>query len=240
MGDNTLQTVIPGPSAPNDINQFKTALSGNILPRNVQGETENKAGSLGSATKSFDSIYVETINSGGTQGGFCPAGVMLPYTASATVAPFGWIFADGKTIGDTGSGADYEGEKYRYLFSLYKLVVSYGNAGTEDFDTGDTVKIPHPNGRVVRSIGTEDTSGSGLGDTVASQTKAHSHVVSDSAGIPLYNDNGGSSISGPTIQLSSLESGSAISGSSHRITAVTAGSTEARSRSMFFPYIIKV
>jgi len=221
MGDNTLQTIVPGASKPNDVNQYKTALSGDILPRNANGEVEDGAGSLGSSSRPFTKLYIkESINVDGVQGGFCPAGVMLPYTASETVAPPGWIFADGKTIGNIGSGADYEGEEFRYLFNLYRLVSNYGNAGAEDFNSGDTVKTPNPNGNFIRSMGSADPSIRTMGSTQSSQNLSHAHTFrtfssgTDSAGV-------GGSAGGTT-------------------TTSSSGGSEARPINMAFPYIIKV
>lgn len=62
MGDNTLQTIIPGAAKPNDVNQFKEALSGDILPRNAQGEVEDKAGSAGDDTRKLANVHTQEIN----------------------------------------------------------------------------------------------------------------------------------------------------------------------------------
>ena len=55
----------------------------------------------------------------------------------------GWIMMRGDTVGKaTGT---YQGEQYRELFGLLKLVSP--NSGTEDFDAGGTVVIPDMRGR---------------------------------------------------------------------------------------------
>ena len=225
MGDNTLATIQQGTVGnPEQVNQYKEALSGDILPRNVQGEVEDSASSIGSETARVKDVHMAGfIFNEGTQGGFCPSGVMLPYTASATIAPSGWIFADGKTIGADGSGADYEGEIYRYLFNLYRLITNYGNAGTEDFDSSDTVIIPNPNGRFVRSIGSQNPDSSTIGEVQASQNKAHTHTSPgvSAGGLPPHES-----------FLGDRQTSAVVSSSS--------GGPEARPRAISFPYIIKV
>lgn len=66
-------------------------------------------------------------------------------TSIRTANHSGWLLMDGKSIGDTGSGADYTGEEYRELFDLVKLCSP--NAGTEDFDNGAKVYLIDGRGR---------------------------------------------------------------------------------------------
>lgn len=68
-------------------------------------------------------------------------------TSIRTANHSGWLLMDGKTIGDTGSGADYTGEAYRELFDLVKLCAP--NAGTENFDSGAKVYLIDGRGRSV-------------------------------------------------------------------------------------------
>lgn len=49
-----------------------------------------------------------------------------------------------ETIGAVGSGATYRGEEYRELFNYLKT--GWGNAGTEDFDSENTVYLPDQRG----------------------------------------------------------------------------------------------
>lgn len=65
----------------------------------------------------------------------------------AASAPTGALLADGSTIGNASSGADYTGEAYRSLFDLVKL--NEPNLGTEDFDSNDTVQILDARGCVL-------------------------------------------------------------------------------------------
>ena len=75
------------------------------------------------------------------------------------------LYCDGNTIGKVGSGATYEGEEYRVLFNKIKSL--WTNAGTEDFDTGDTVKLPDLRGAFLRGDGTGSIDGrSKAGPTV--------------------------------------------------------------------------
>ena len=46
------------------------------------------------------------------------------------------------TIGDATSGATYAGAQYRALFEILKAYTALGNAGTEVFDSHNTVKLP--------------------------------------------------------------------------------------------------
>lgn len=61
--------------------------------------------------------------------------------------PPGYIFADGRTIGNSTSSADHEGERFRELFDAIKGI-GYGNSGSEDFDASDTVQLPDLRDRV--------------------------------------------------------------------------------------------
>ncbi len=57
----------------------------------------------------------------------------------------GWLIMDGKTVGNIGSGADYENAYYKELFDVIKFASP--NSGSEVFDDGDTVVIPDMRGR---------------------------------------------------------------------------------------------
>ena len=77
--------------------------------------------------------YAEPWNTGDTR------------TTIRTTAANGWTFLDGLTIGDIGSGADFEGSEYENLFELLKGVVP--NDGSELWANGDTVTKPDARGR---------------------------------------------------------------------------------------------
>lgn len=242
MGSNILAEVADGDRArASQINQYFTALVQDILARNSSGEVADSAGSLGSETQQFEDIFLSgSIFMGGNRGGYVPSGTMFPYSASETEAPEGYIFANGDTIGAVGSGADHEGEDYRYLFDKYKLITNYGNAGTEDFDTGDTVLIPNPAGRFVRSVGSINPDSSTMGEIQTGQNISHTHQMQ----YYYYT----STASGPNITVAQNALGSAsqpftvpswLNASSYYRNA-NEGGTEARPHAMTFPYIIKV
>lgn len=67
----------------------------------------------------------------------------------------GWLPTHGETIGNDSSGATYTGEEYRDLFNEIKL--SWGNAGTEDFDAGNTVLLPDLREVGLVGVGTNTT-----------------------------------------------------------------------------------
>lgn len=58
MGNNTLSTVVGGIGQPTQVNQYKEALSGDILPRNVDGEVEALAANLGSSAAPFSGASI--------------------------------------------------------------------------------------------------------------------------------------------------------------------------------------
>lgn len=84
------------------------------------------------------------------------AGIILPY--SVTSAPNGTIRCQGETIGAAGSGATYTGEKYRTLYNIVKA--SWGNVGTENFDSLNTVLLPNARDRFLIDGGNTFTFGS--------------------------------------------------------------------------------
>lgn len=68
----------------------------------------------------------------------------------------GWLIMDGSTVGDVGSGADYEGAEYEELFDIAK--VWSPNAGTESFSGSDTVILTDMRGR--GAVGADNMGGS--------------------------------------------------------------------------------
>lgn len=91
-----------------------------------------------------------------------------------------WLWPDGSTIGDVGSGADTEGSDLKPLFDAIKR--GHGNAGTENFANGDTVKLPDRRGRV--SAGKDD-----MGGTTANRLTSGSKAGIDGT---TLGDSGGS------------------------------------------------
>jgi microcystin-dependent protein len=110
-------------------------------------------------------------------------------------SPTGWLLCGGQTIGDIGSGATSQNADYEDLFNLIKPY--YGNAGTEVWANGDTVRLPDLRGRVV--AGQDDMGGTsadrltnqsgGLdGDTLGATGGAETHLLTAAqSGLPSHN-----------------------------------------------------
>jgi microcystin-dependent protein len=91
---------------------------------------------------------------------------------AGTFIPAGWIPCDGKTLGKTGSGADYEGDVYRDLYDI--IMALFG--GTYDWNGLGKVNLPDMKDKL--PIGASGTIA--LGSSGGAIT--HTHVVSGSAG----------------------------------------------------------
>jgi len=121
----------------------------------------------------------------------------------------GWLISSGETIGDTGSGADYEGQEYFDLYEKVK-VNGFGNTGSENFSSGDLVKLPDFRGIGLVGAGTTnrpagvDAAGNfytaTLGTYYTDVMQAHFHDKGDiaisSGGSHLHSVDPGSSTSG--------------------------------------------
>jgi len=65
MGDNTLITKLDGDTiSVNDVNQYKTAMNQDIVPRSTSGVATNEAGSFGTTVYRWLSGWVKTLNIG--------------------------------------------------------------------------------------------------------------------------------------------------------------------------------
>ncbi len=146
MGSDNLRTAADGETIPaTDVNQYKSALAGDMVPRNSSGIATASAGNLGSATYPYENIYLSGEIKLGS-GNFIPTG-FVGQTIFAT-APTGWLLANGDTIGDIGSGATHENALYEELFNL--CINDFGNTGTEIWGSGDTVLLPDVRGQFMR------------------------------------------------------------------------------------------
>jgi microcystin-dependent protein len=100
-----------------------------------------------------------------------PTGTVMPYVG-AQGAPAGWVYCNGETIGNAGSGAKYASEAARGLYrllwnsiepSLLMIQTSAGSITTRgasadaDFDAGKRLRTPDLRGRVIAG---HDTMGS--------------------------------------------------------------------------------
>jgi hypothetical protein len=70
-----------------------------------------------------------------------PAGAEMMWPLA--VAPAGWLIEDGKTIGPTGSGADYEGDIYQTLYDTIQNLFG----GTYNWAGGGKVNLPDSRGK---------------------------------------------------------------------------------------------
>ena len=59
MGNNTLETILGGIGRKEQVNQYKEALVGDILPRNANGEVEALAANLGNESVPFSGVTVK-------------------------------------------------------------------------------------------------------------------------------------------------------------------------------------
>ena len=173
MGNNNLSSIVDGnSSSSNDVNQYKTALSEAILPRDSNGDINDSGSDLGGSSNQFKDVYYDGIAyNGGVP--LLPPGMLTPY-AGAT-EPAGWLFCDGDTIGNTASGATHAGAQYAALFAV--VVGAWGNVGTEDFADDDTVILPDTRGRFLRDLdkGKALDSGRVLGTDQADLYASHTH-----------------------------------------------------------------
>ena len=174
MSGNSLNTAVDGEVIPaSDINQFKTAMAEDIIPRNTSGIATASAGDLGSSTYPFKDLNISGgITSGNGQ--FLPVGGVIQTIFPAAVT--GYLLANGDTIGDIGSGATHESATlYEALFLL--CINYFGNAGTELWANGDTVLLPDLRGHFIRgwdnSRGVD--SGRAINSTQTAQMGAHNH-----------------------------------------------------------------
>lgn len=229
MGDNNLAKIIAGNTGfVSQLNQYYDALKENLIPRTSAGVPSTGAGSIGDATRRWLKGFFSSkqpFDFNNEPNGGTPSGVMLAYTGHATIAPYGWLFANGETIGNTGSGADHEGDEYEYLFNLYKVVTEYGNLGTEVFASGDTVLIPDMVNCFVRNL---DPAGSRtLGEYETDHMLAHSHQMYGS--MPVAGPPQKSWSYSLTNQWSVWESGYSAGDGSETVP-----------KNKTFPYIIKI
>lgn len=129
-----------------------------------------------------------------------PPGSVKAFT-SAT-APAGWLICDGKTVGKTGSGADYEGDDYKFLYDVIKD--TFG--GSYDWDGSGKVLLPDLRGIFVRGAGTNgtlsDANGSAFTATLGTyqndKMQGHEHYHRNWTPLPIntggdYNPPGSSS-----------------------------------------------
>lgn len=74
--------------------------------------------------------------------GLNPIGVIKEWPF-ASLPDANWLWTNGESIGDVGSGADHEHADYETLFNLCKAVPGLGNTGSEVWASGHTVNLPN-------------------------------------------------------------------------------------------------
>jgi len=114
-------------------------------------------------------------------------------------APNNALLCDGSTIGNTNSTATYKGAEYETLFNLLKS--GWGNAGTENFASGNNVKLPDLRGMFLRGAGSHSSltmangnpfAGPTLGSSENDQMQGHFHrTYYGSGGTYIRIDDGG-------------------------------------------------
>jgi microcystin-dependent protein len=255
MGTDTIQTATDGTAIPADHhNSIKGALTVDLLPRNSSGVVTDEAGDLGSSTYEWKAAYVKdaefsgdinvlgNVNVNGINS-YLPSGLISAY--SGQTAPDGWLFADGSTIGPTGSGATYTGNEYETLFELIKF--GYSNAGTESWSSGsDTVLLPDCRGMFLRgkdrSKGLDPQGDSTEGTYRADILDAHTHqqTVTDVSGKnPIGATYGSGTGSSTSFSVTGTSSGPNASSTPDQHTA-SSGSSETAPKHMVLNHIIKI
>lgn len=102
MGDNTISTAIDGTIIQaTDVNQYKTALTGDLLPRESTGQVSANSGSLGESDRPFKFLHVT--------GGHWSVGDIKYHHSYDGLAPVGegWMLCDGRIINETNYDAEH-------------------------------------------------------------------------------------------------------------------------------------
>jgi hypothetical protein len=172
-----------------------------------------------------------------------PVGAVLPFVM--TTAPFGWLPANGQTIGSAASGANFANDIYSALYSvlwlnwtnsLLPILTSAGLASTRgtsasaDFAAGKRLPLPDLRGYFVRGSGT-NSDGTASGTFGAKQTdefEAHNHSFSNSS-YAAWTDGGNNE------QYTFTQFGSGIG----KGTIQNTGGTETRPKNIALLYCIK-
>jgi len=193
MGSNTISQAIGGVTAVvSDVNQYFTAITGDLLPRNSSGVVTNIMGSLGSTTYKWLKLHVES--------GYWSIGDVKYFHSynGLLTASQGWMKCDGRLINEAnyntehgaGSWASYIGSsaidgKYlpdmggRYLTGAASTTQDGSIAFTYTGNAGSQIDIAHTH--------TQPT------HTHAGGNHNHSWYQDNGAGVASSYDTGGSS-----------------------------------------------
>jgi len=230
MGTNTLVTAVDGTPIPAaHPNQYKTALTNDIVPRNYSGIPTDEAGSLGTDTYQFGNVkFKGRLRNNGSE--YLPVGTVIHTIFPA--ASEGFLLANGDTIGNVGSGATHENADFEELFELCKSY--FGNAGTEDWALGNTVLLPDFRGEHIRAWdnGRGIDSGRTINSSQTDQNKAHTHQITDGA-TTVYDASGGGGGN------SKMSLSATVDTSAGVLYSNSSGGTEVRVRNYALNYMIK-
>lgn len=112
-GSNTLATITGGKVKTSHINQFKTALIQDFLPRNSDGVVTTEAGSLGNSTKDWLKAFIAS-------GQWDVGDVKMHHTFNGTVGNCsqGWMLMDGDVINEANYNSEHSaGDWDKYIGS---------------------------------------------------------------------------------------------------------------------------
>lgn len=100
MGDNTLNTRSDGQViSSSDVNQYKTALNEDLVPRNSSGVATNEGGNLGNSTYEWKKANIVT-------GYFVCGQIIMFHDFNGTVSPGqGWMLCNGDVVNSTNYDA---------------------------------------------------------------------------------------------------------------------------------------
>ena len=96
MGNNTLETKSAGQTiSQDDVNQYKTAMNGDLVPRNTSGAPTTDGGNLGNSTYAWKKADITT-------GYLFPGQVIMFHDFNGTLTPGqGWMKLNGDVVNST-------------------------------------------------------------------------------------------------------------------------------------------
>ena len=158
----------------------------------TSGQTDLLYQGFEKVNENFTEVYESIIQTG----------MMIDYWG--TSAPSGWVFANGGTIGNSGSGATTRANDDTWeLFNLLWQSLAdaeapvapfgRGSSAQDDFNDSKTITLPDLRGRVSvgkKASGTFDTLGKRVGDETVTLAESelpvvpdHNHIIGDLVGV---------------------------------------------------------
>lgn len=176
MGNNSLATKSLGQViAPEDPNQYKQALSGDLFPRNSAGEVGNETASLGSDSVKFKSLHVAT-------GQWVAGDIKLHHSYNGLLSPGqGWFPCLGALINESAYDAIHGAGSWDNYIGVSALDGKYAPGSNDTYfvnkastpQTGSTAMTKEGNASHLANIDHAHTMGS------------HNHQVIDFRGSGL-------------------------------------------------------